>query len=245
MQKLTIIRQLFQILALGIFLFQLQNSCQKYLDSPVVEERSLSTRNRTQQPSIYVCQENQFNHTEAKLNGYSGRISLTIGKLQDSNRTTWKGKFGNMTYEEVQNIVLDIDYSSFVSVYSETKRVYIVPHGFCMKLTENNPEQYITTQKSTMMLLVDPNKESNLRVLEMISGRLYSGPTYNKFFEQSSYELGYTIHDSKIYDGKSCTDYKRMNSSYGNCVDSIMKRHLLECYGCLPPWFPAQKGMIC
>ena len=114
-----------------------------------------------------------------------------------------------------------------------------------MKLTDNNPEQYITTQKSTMMLLVDPNKESNLRVLEMISGRLYSGPTYSKFFEQSSYELGYTIHDSKIYDGKSCTDYKRMNSSYGNCVDSIMKRHLMECYGCLPPWFPAQKGMIC
>ena len=79
----------------------------------------------------------------------------------------------------------------------------------------------------------------------MISGRLYSGPTYSKFFEQSSYELGYTIHDSKIYDGKRCTDYERMNSSYGNCVDSIMKRHLLECYGCLPPWFPAQKGMIC
>ena len=60
-----------------------------------------------------------------------------------------------------------------------------------------------------MMLLVDPNKESNLRVLEMISGRLYSGPTYNKFFEQSS------------YDGKSCTDYERMNSSYGNCMKAL------------------------
>ena len=43
----------------------------------------------------------------------------------------------------------------------------------------------------------------------------------------------------------SCTDYERLNSSYGQCIGNIMSESLFQCFGCLPPWFPSKIGITC
>ncbi len=53
------------------------------------------------------------------------------------------------------------------------------------------------------------------------------------------------MHDSSVYDGSSCTNYERIESSYRECLESAMKSKFLEWYGCLPPWFPNLNGLSC
>ena len=125
------------------------------------------------------------------------------------------------------------------------KNIFFPCYGVCKKVTDNNSEVYVKTQKRSIILIVDPYMESNLRLIEMEKGRLYCGPTYHNLFDSITYNLEYRLLDSKIYDGFTCTDYESLNSSYGDCTEYIMKEMFLEKYGCLPPWFPRNKGMTC
>ena len=199
MEKQDLLRSLFQILAFAIFLLQIQNSIKKYLSCPVVQERSLTTIQNIELPSVYICQDNQFNRTKSYANGYKGLIDFTIGKLRDTDQYTWKTKFGNLTFEELRQIVYDVNYTNFKSEYSASKELYIAPHGLCIKLMEKKSMQYIKTDRRTMLLLVDPHKESSLRILEMDHGRIYTGPTYTSYnyFDGAAYEIEYILHDSR------------------------------------------------
>jgi hypothetical protein len=229
------------MLAFGIFIFQMQNSFRKYYQEPVIEERALTSKYVTKQPVFFVCQVDQFDYTAALANGYGGHIDWAKGKLMDSKKITWKGKDGNISFDQL----FDSDYRSFKSVFSETEDVFYPRYGVCKKVTDNNSEVYVKTQKRSIFLIVDPNLESNLRVIEMENGRLYCGPTHDDRFDKIAYNLEYRFHDSKINDGQSCTDYERSNSSYGDCIEGIMERMFLDSYGCLPPWFLRNKGMTC
>ena len=182
-------------MAFGIFLFQMQNSFKKYYQGPVVQERALTSKNVTKQPVFFVCQADQFNYTSAIANGYSGHINWAKGKLVDSKLITWKGKDGNMSFDNL----FDSDYSSFKSKFSETENLFFPRYGLCKKVTDSNSEVYIKTQKRSIVLIVDPNMESNLRVIEIEKGRLYCGPTHDNLFDSTSYNLEYRLHDSKIY----------------------------------------------
>ena len=245
MDKQIILRNIFKILTLTIFIFQVQNSLSKYYARPVVEERSMTTKDKTRQPSVYVCEDNQFNTTKSQAVGYDHIEDLKAGKLANSDKYTWKGANGNLTFEEIQAIAYDTDYSNFKAVTSETKELFIAPHGFCMKLVDTVSEQFIKTVRKSMLLLVDPRIDNDIRIVEMNHGRLYCGPTTPNLYDAASYEMEYSLKDSKIYDGVSCTDYEKINSSYGQCIKELMKEELLKCYGCLPSWFPTKMGLTC
>ena len=239
-QNMITLRNFFQVITFGIFLFQMQNSFKKYYQGPVVQERYLTSKYVTKQPKFYVCQVDSFNYTVAAANGYSGYVNWAKGKLIDS-KITWKGKDGNMSYDKP----FASEDSSFNSVFGEAKNLFLPRQGICKKLTVSDSDLFIQTKKRSMILIVDPYIENNLRATEMKQGRLYCGPSHNDRFDSASYNLEYRLHDSKIYDGHTCTDYKRANLSYGDCIDGVMEKLFLESYGCLPPWFPRNKGMIC
>ena len=67
MERLETTRILFQLLAFGIFLFQLQNSITKYVNKPIVQQTSIKSLSEIDKPLIYVCQNGQFNNTKSKL----------------------------------------------------------------------------------------------------------------------------------------------------------------------------------
>jgi hypothetical protein len=182
---MKIIRTFIIILAFGIFLFQMQNSFKMYFHSPVVEERALTSKYVTKHPLFFVCEVEQFNYTAAVANGYSGQTNWTKGKLMDSEQITWKGKDGNITFDQL----FDSDYSSFKSVVGETDTLFFPRHGICKKVKDSNYEVDIQTQKRSVILIVDPNMESNLRVIEMEKGRLYCGPTHDDRFDAASYNI--------------------------------------------------------
>ncbi len=62
------------------------------------------------------------------------------------------------------------------------------------------------------------------------------GPTPDGLFETKLYEVALSLHDLRVHDGKTCIDYEKTGSSYGECTESMFKNTILEWYGCLPTW---------
>ncbi len=56
MKAQTILRPLFQILVFGIFIFQMKNSIDKYLESPVNQIPSATTLDAIEKPVIWIIQ---------------------------------------------------------------------------------------------------------------------------------------------------------------------------------------------
>ncbi len=79
----------------------------------------------------------------------------------------------------------------------------------------------------------------------MENARLSCGPTYEIFFEYATYEMVFSLYDTSIKDGVTCTNYERINSSYGECVNQVVKDLFLENLDCVPPWVPNNSGSVC
>ena len=90
---------------------------------------------------------------KAQALGYSGMISLSLGQLMNSDKKTWLGENGNLTFQEILKYVSDSDYRKFKSAYSRTEKLYMLSHGFYRKLVDHNYVQYIKTDKKTMLLM--------------------------------------------------------------------------------------------
>ena len=112
-------RTIFQLLAFGIFIFQMQNSLKKYVDNPTVQQTSSKLLNDIDKPVIYVCQDAQFNYKKAQQNGYESYTDFTIGWMSNSDKITWASKFGNYTFNELTEIIFEEDYSNFVALTTD------------------------------------------------------------------------------------------------------------------------------
>ena len=79
----------------------------------------------------------------------------------------------------------------------------------------------------------------------MENARVSCGPTYENFFEYATYEMVFSLYDTSIKDGVTCTNYERINSSYGECVNQVVKDVFLENLDCVTPWVPNNSGSVC
>ena len=149
----------------------------------------------------------------------------------------------------MQDGIFDYDYTSFVHQTSltgddykwteaPTDKVYFIPHKFCMKPKQTLKEMNFRSTKDSFLFLDDPEKNNGLRITRIDSWKGVLGPTGNLTFNGKLYEVQISIHDSRVHDGVTCTDYKKIGSSYGECIENEFKNELLSWFGCLPPWFP-------
>ena len=123
---------------------------------------------------------------------------------------------------------------------SDAELVFMIPQGFCMKPKQMKKGLNYRVTAQSFFVINDPDTANKLRLTEMKQGRLYLGPSGENTFSGSGYEIKINVKDSSIDDGKSCTDYKRIKTTYGECIETALMKNLIAWYGCLPPWFPAQ-----
>ena len=256
MLKFSYVRRIFQIMAFAMFVFQIQNSIRKFLTNPVVEQTSTISFDNIEKPLIYVCQEGQFNYTKARDIGYRSLTEFTMGKLNESDNYTWNGKFGNISFDDIQFMIFNKNYSNIIVLisntgdlldfnYADLELIYIAPHGFCINVTTNNKiTSVMSTEKSTFHL-VNPTGANKLRMFDKENKKIIFGPTQNGFFEGLLYEVDVNLHDHNIYDGVSCVNYERLGTSYDDCIDKAFKEKLLDWYTCLPPWFQFNSTLTC
>ena len=157
---------------------------------------------------------------------------------------SWRSKYGNLTFKDLQHKIFHYDYNKSSTNNSELK--FLMPYGFCLKFNKTVIKKTrLFSDKKSIFMLTDPQKINNLRTNEMENSRIKYGPTTNNLFDMAAYEIQYSLYDSRIHDGKTCTDYTRIKSSYEDCILSVLKARLLKYYKCLPPWFPKQFGQTC
>ena len=95
MKHNDMIRKVFQVLTIILFIIQFEQSLRKYFQFPVVEQTSRVPVKDLPLPVIYVCQANQFNYTKARENGYRYFTHFMLGILMNSTNISWQGKAGH------------------------------------------------------------------------------------------------------------------------------------------------------
>ena len=115
------------------------------------------------------------------------------GNLTDHNSgISWKGKYGNKTYNELESRLFITDYPSFATSTTLSEDEFIVTHGFCKKIESNyTVEQAFTTKEKTKFLIVDPNRFCKLRIQETDDSLIVFGPTdeINGYFRKFVFYL--------------------------------------------------------
>ena len=249
-------RTLFQLLAIGLFVYQFQNSIIKYITGPITTQTSTTSFDKIQQPLIYLCQEDQFDYTEARHIGYKTMTHFSMGNLIDSTNYTWNGRYGNISYHEIQDRIYNTDYRNLVVENSktgvisdfqiaDTEMVYFVPLGFCINIMPTKKFTIVKNTEKSELYLVDPAGANKLRMFESNDAKINFGPTDVGYYDRMVFEVEVKIHDFSIHDGKTCMNYEKMGTSYNSCVQNEMKTFLLEWYKCLPPWFPKNSTLTC
>ena len=255
MSYFTMLRTLFLLFVLGIFLFQMYNSVKKYIEGPVVQETKTTSWDAIQKPVIYACQANQYNQ-HARQYGYQSLSKFLIGEANGrlvgedwntANYTTWKGVYNNLTFQKAQALFYDFDDSKHallaVDMDQNNKKLldqeimFFPTIGFCSKIKNMSTLFSFRTNNKYMIYLVDPLKDSRVRIDTLEDATVYLGPTDEMHFNTAAYELEITLQDLILYEGRSCTDYSKYDTSYGKCIEKSLKDKLVQVYGCLPPWF--------
>ena len=81
MITITKARIFIQIIAFGIFLFQMQNAITKYVQKPIVQQTSTTSFQNIEKPVIYICQDGQFSYKKAEEFGYKSQTDVIFGLL--------------------------------------------------------------------------------------------------------------------------------------------------------------------
>ena len=233
----------------------MNHSVLKFLDRPIVQQSSTTKLDNIKMPIIYVCQDAQYKINMSHLYGYQYLSDFISGTIKKSDKITWKGKYNNATYEELKALLFDVNYEDF-SVYtynsklsegyhwqlSTAEKVFIAPHGLCMRLSQSQGSTYFGMKSKFFFLIVDPERDNRIKILHMENGNGELGPSVDKFYDYYSYEMEIRLHDNSLEAGKTCADYP---TSYGECLEYAMMDKLMDWYGCLPPWFDNNSTASC
>ena len=243
-----LLRQLFQLAAFCLFIYQMQQACRKYADPPVVTQQSTTTIKSIQKPEIYICQEGQYNYTRSRSFGYRFNNNLLAGYLVNATTLHWKGMHKNESFESMKKSIFQYNYSDviianrndldFAGDIIKTKLTFVNPYGFCLKLENFTKAMNILVKTATIVKVIftDSNIADEMSVLEQQNSYVESRLKYESL-KAAIYSVRYEVHDSRLFDGKLCLDYEKIGSSYGKCVQMAVEQQLLKWYDCLPPWF--------
>ena len=250
------IRKLFQTFAVILFILQFQQSVRKYFQYPVVEQKSKIPVQDLPNPVVYVCHESQLNYSRALANGYTYISHFLLGIITNSTKISWKGKYQNTTYKDLENTLLNSNYStmSSESLLSSTntwnvdkkKKIFLLPHGVCLEIKNSvQISAFIVKSRQTINIyFVDPARANNIRTEETLEGKARMGTTSNTYYSSGKYKLEYSLYDESIHDGTTCTDYTKLDMNYGECLNNVLTQEFLATYSCLPPWVSTNRSKI-
>ena len=239
------IRLTFQVAALGIFIFQAQQSLRKYFEYPVVIQQSEITSDQIEKPTFLICIEDAFDYKKADMHGYELRSKFLAGMRYNSTMPTWKGKYGNSSFEKLIDELYDKDFSK-VDIDTKYEFEFIFNIGFCLTAFGFNDLLKVTSKNKKLRIFLEHVSTSTRIAANQRTGHVIEiGPTSNDSFIYTVYQILYHVHDNTIFDGLTCSDYRNKNQGYRDCIYDAYKEDILLEYGCYPPWITVTDGDNC
>ena len=248
------LRSLVQVLALGVFTFQMYNSMKKYIERPVIQQKSVVRYEKIKKPIIYACQDIQFNHTVAQMYGYDTVEEFVAGYIKHSHIITWKGKNKDKNFKTFKEIFFNIQPNVTFQARTrkektvkwmdmEIEKMFVPFDGFCLRLKEVEERMSLSSLVRTYFLFVDPDEENGIRINKIAKGVFE--PVTDEYFQYFSYKVNIFLYNSHIHDGKTCTDYTKLNTSFAECYRKSMMKTMFQLYGCIPPWLSGMTNSTC
>ena len=148
-----------------------------------------------------------------------------------------------MTFDELKKKIYINDYSNLLVENGDPVEVFSQTHGYCQKVSnyvlDENIDFSIKTTEKVKVYIENPYEANNLE----ITTTEVSGPIIEiqprKPFEIKMYEVTFQLYDSTILQDRNvCTDYTKLSTTYGECIEELMRKKFITWLGCLPPWFP-------
>ena len=240
------LKSIFQVLLTVIFIFQAYQAFQKYFKYPVVTQTSIEKIEKGTKTDFQICEHaSLFDYHTANRLGYSAYYLFLVGMSRESEFPTWRGINGNLSYEILQDILIDNDFAN-VSVNEETAKSFIFHNKYCLEtqLSSGKDLKISTTNKSLKIFL--NHKSTDLRITNFRTSQLMIDLEVEETaFHYWRYSLKYEVYDDTIHDGNTCVDYRRLKESYGDCIYNIFKQYAYLTYGCYPPWLNEGVGNVC
>ena len=115
-----------------------------------------------------------------------------------------------------------------------------------MKMKQNSTTLIaLETKQNLMFFIADPSTENTLKISHMGNGRDTLRKNHDNTFEYNTYRMDIHLYDANIFEGSECQDYSKIEISYGECIENILKEKLTKWYGCVAPWFPKNTSLVC
>ena len=250
-------RILFLILMATIFIYQMNQSFNKFFRFPVVKEVSMTSLDEIPQPTIYICKVDLFDYDVARSHGYPYLTSFMAGFLSNfsqnvSTTLSWRGANDDLTFEMLSKAVFRHNYSDVQLMQENTtnfeKELTFVPsHGFCLKLQKLNLKRklYIYSKDDIKVLILDGLQVNQIQLKENLMSYVESHAYPNNAYSMTYYDVKFIIHDEKMFDGITCTDYEQIGNTYGECFKTAFEKQMIELFGCIPSWMPFESPQYC
>ena len=250
MDTLQKFRIAFQVLAFLIFWIQLQEAFYHYCHPPIVQKMKPKPMDKIQMPVLYICNKDQYNYATGKEQGYDTNTDFMKGKSNYTAHVSWRGKNRSTTSKDMMSSLYRSDYEDLVNFNGKMEKVFVQPEGFCYKLQDYNIKEdlIIRSKQNLKVYVVDANRANNfmIEITDSEVDNMIIQPTTSKTYEGKRFKLSIDIFDNSVHNGQDCTDYAKLGSHYGSCLEGFTKDMLLKQLDCLPPWFPAKfEDKIC
>ena len=93
-----VIKIIYHVVALIIFMIQAKESLNKYFQKPVVVQKSW-VKDIMEKPALLVCFQGFFDYEKASQFGFDSRINFLAGMTKNSTKPTWTGQIENSTFK--------------------------------------------------------------------------------------------------------------------------------------------------
>ena len=163
--------------------------------------------------------------------------------MPNSTGPSWKGKNGNLTFQEIQQELYERDFSK-VEINKPCELKYIFGKGFCLQSRSSRKKFEVKSKEKTLDIFLVHNSTDTGFMADTKSS-IIMGSTTPEIFELKEYDLSYEIVDNTIHGGTTCTDYRKRGENYGDCNYRTVGTYLFNSYSCYPPWIETLQGKEC
>ena len=189
--------------------------------------------------------ENGFKYAEAEKIGYNGLGEFLRGKLENrSDILSWVGT-SNSSWQKIKEQIFKEPVKDFIfrdKNNYRTRKMQMFPLS-CFEILKYNKLIRLKSNAPKIIYFSDSFRQPSFRLVRdaMAWDPILIGNGKNSG-ESSYYEIEITVTEKRAREG-TCKKYKTP-LDYEECVDSIIKKKMIDMIGCIPPWLKFNKVEI-
>ena len=104
------------------------------------------------------------------ITGYRFYADFLAGALTGTSKISWSGKHKNLSYTELEDLVISSNYSDLEITNAVKTGVFILPYGYCYRLTAVNNKQKLefNMKEHAKLIMIEKNVDNKISIQEKL-----------------------------------------------------------------------------